>query len=105
MPSPSRRDRHPRGPTFLTNYAHVLLAIAADPGARMRDVAVRIGITEPNVQRIVTELAAAGYLTIRRVGRRNRYTVNADLPLGSPGMPHRTVGDLLELAHHGVAAG
>jgi hypothetical protein len=71
----------------------------------MRDVAARIGITEPNVQRIVTELAAAGYLTIHRVGRRNRYTVNADRPLGSPTMPDRTVGDLIELAFHGAAAG
>ena len=42
--------------TFLTNHAHVLLCIARDPDARMRDVATEVGVTERAVQRIVTEL-------------------------------------------------
>lgn len=58
--------------TFLTNHAHVLLCIAADPEARMRDVAVRVGVTERAVQRIVADLAEGGYLAVGRVGRRNR---------------------------------
>jgi len=64
----------------------------------MRDVAARVGITERAVQRIVAELEASGYLTIAREGRRNRYTVNTDLPLRHPLEAHRTVGNLVELA-------
>ena len=31
---------------FLTNHARVLLHIAHDPGARLRDIAASVGITE-----------------------------------------------------------
>ena len=41
--------------TFLTNHAHVLLAIAAEPDLRLRDIADRVGITERAAQRIVGE--------------------------------------------------
>ena len=83
--------------TFLSNHAHVLICIAGDPEIRMRDVAVRVGITERAVQRIVAELEAGGYLTITRAGRRNRYDVNADRPLRHAVEGHRTVGHLIEL--------
>ena len=83
--------------TFLSNHAYVLICIAADPEVRMRDVAERIGITERAVQRIVAELEAAGFLTVTRVGRRNRYAVNADRPLRHPIAGQRTVADLIEL--------
>jgi hypothetical protein len=83
--------------TFLSNHAHVLICIVADPEIRMRDVAIRVGITERAVQRIVAELEAGGYLTITREGRRNRYTVNASLPLRHPVEGHRTLAHLIEL--------
>jgi hypothetical protein len=83
--------------TFLSNHAHVLICIAAEPEIRMRDVALRVGITERAVQRIVAELEAGGYLTITRTGRRNRYEVNTGLPLRHPVEGHRTVSHLVEL--------
>lgn len=70
--------------TFLTNHAHVLIAIARDPDARLRDVATQVGITERAAQGIVHHLVAHGYLTRERVGRRNRYEVNDRLPLRHP---------------------
>ncbi len=70
--------------TFLTNHAHVLLCIAADPQMRLRDVAARVGITERAAQRIVADLVAEGYLTRTRVGRRNQYEVHGDLPFRHP---------------------
>jgi Winged helix-turn-helix DNA-binding len=83
--------------TFLSNHAHVLFCIAADPETRMRDVAQKVDITERAVQRIVADLAAGGYLIVTRVGRRNRYDVNPDRPLRHPVEGHRTLAHLLEL--------
>ena len=68
-------DNGPRW-RFLTNHTQVLLCIARDPDVRTRDIAHMVGITERAAQRIVAELADAGFVTIERVGRRNRYTIN-----------------------------
>jgi len=70
--------------TFLSNHAHVLVCIAADPEARMRDVAERVGVTERAVQRIVAELEEGGYLVRHKEGRRNRYDVTPSRPLRHP---------------------
>ena len=64
---------------------------------RLRDVAIRVGITERAVQRIVAELEDAGYLAIEKIGRRNRYQVNPDLPLRHPLEDHLAIGALLRL--------
>ncbi|MER7504398.1 helix-turn-helix domain-containing protein [Nonomuraea pusilla] len=64
--------------TFLTHHARVLVEIARDPQARLKDIAAAIGITERAVQGIVSDLHEAGYLTRDRVGRRNHYSVNPD---------------------------
>jgi predicted transcriptional regulator len=84
--------------TFLTNHAHVLLCIAAEPEVLMRDVATRVGITERAVQRIVADLEEAGYLVRQRVGRRNEYSIKGDLPLRHPVERHQRVTALLALA-------
>ena len=81
--------------TFLTNHASVLLSLAADPNQRLRDVAAAVGITERAVQRIVADLEEAGYLTRTRVGRRNRYELNTELPLGDAVVGAHTVRELL----------
>ena len=85
------------GWTFLTNHAHVLVCLAADPEARLRDVAERVGITERAVQGIVADLEAAGVVTRVRAGRRNHYTIHGERPLRHPLESHRTVGALLKL--------
>ncbi len=82
---------------FLTNHAQVLAWIAHDPGIRLREIGHRVGITERAAHRIVADLAAAGYITRRRNGRRNTYSINAHLPLDGSLAPERTVGELLEL--------
>ncbi|RZU54275.1 DNA-binding MarR family transcriptional regulator [Krasilnikovia cinnamomea] len=83
--------------TFLTNHAHVLLAIARDPTARLRDIADLIGITERAAQAIVADLETAGYLHRERVGRRNQYTVNPAGRFRHPAEADRSIGDLLNL--------
>jgi hypothetical protein len=69
---------------FLTNHGLALLCIAENPGVRMRDIAAQIQITERAAQRIVVDLIEAGYLDRERVGRRNRYTIQAGLPISLP---------------------
>lgn len=83
--------------TFLTNHSHVLLCIAEDPNVRLREVAVRVGITERAAQRIVAELEAEGYLSHDKVGRRNRYQVHPELPLRHPLEDHLEIGALLRV--------
>ncbi len=83
--------------TFLTNHAHVLLAITRDPEARLRDVADLVGITERAAQRIVAELEEGGYLTRTRDGRRNRYEVHPDVPLRHPLERDHAIGEVLEV--------
>ncbi len=83
--------------TFLTNHAHVLLCIAADPEVRLRDVAVSVGITERAAQRIVMELEESGYLERERVGRRNRYRLHTEQPLRHPMDRAHPVSELLTL--------
>jgi uncharacterized membrane protein len=83
--------------SFLTNHAQVLLCIANDPGIRLRELGETIGITERAAHRIVSDLAAAGYLARERHGRRNRYTIDADLPVPDPLARAPKIGELLEL--------
>jgi predicted ArsR family transcriptional regulator len=83
------------GWTFLTNHSHVLVCLARDPSARLRDVAQEVGITERAVQRIVAELEADGVLTHVREGRRNRYEVHEHKTLRHPVEGGTTVGALL----------
>jgi predicted transcriptional regulator len=85
------------GWTFLTNHAQVLVCIARDPGIRMRDIGARVGVTERAAHRIVAELADVGYIARERNGRRNHYTINADLPLPDPIARQQNVGELLAI--------
>jgi DNA-binding IclR family transcriptional regulator len=71
--------------SFLTNHARVLLCIAHDPGVRLRDIAARTGVTERTAYGIVTDLTEAGYVVKHKDGRRNRYQIQAHLPLPQTG--------------------
>src|SRR4051795_1095650 len=83
--------------SFLTNHAQVLICLAEDPDIRLREVGVAVGITERAAHRIVGDLIAAGYVSRERNGRRNRYTVQDDLPLPDLLARGRKVGELLEI--------
>ena len=82
--------------TLLTGHGHVLVEIARDSGARIRDISPAVGLTERTVQAIVADLEAAGYLTRTRVGRRTRYTVNPDRPFRHKAQDGLRVGPLLD---------
>jgi DNA-binding IclR family transcriptional regulator len=83
--------------SFFTNHARVLICITDDPGVRLRDIATMVGITERSAYGIVTELATAGYVVKEKDGRRNRYHVQAHLPLRESVGRERTIGEVLDL--------
>lgn len=88
---------HHAGWTFLTNHAHVLIALNRDPGLRQRDIADLVGITPGAVQRILDDLEAGGYLRREKVGRRNHYEVLDGAPLRHRLESSHTIGELLGL--------
>jgi predicted transcriptional regulator len=90
-------DRTPRSWSFLTNHAQVLVCIAQDPGIRLREIGEAVGITERAAHRIVVELAAAGYVSRNRNGRRNQYTIQSHLPVPDPLAREQRIGDLLAI--------
>src|SRR3989442_12669311 len=82
---------------LLPTHAGALLGSAHDRGTRLRDVAARLDITERSAHAIITDLTAAGYLVKQKDGRRNRYQIQAHLPLPEPAGRERTVGEVLAL--------
>ena len=82
--------------TLLTGHGHVLVEIARNPHARIRDISPVVDLTERTVQAIVADLEAAGYLTRTRVGRRTRYSVNPDRPFRHSAQDGLQVGPMLD---------
>ena len=83
--------------TFLTPHGRVLLLVAHDPGVRLRDIAASLNITARSAFGIITDLVKAGYVVKEKDGRRNRYHIQAHLPLPEPTARERTVGEVLAL--------
>jgi DNA-binding MarR family transcriptional regulator len=83
--------------TLLTGHGHVLVEIARNPEARIRDISAAAGLTERAVQAIVADLEAAGYLTRTRTGRRTVYTVNPDSLFRHSAQEGLRVGPFLDL--------
>ncbi len=93
----SASQREPNRWTFLTNHAHVLIALHANPDLVLREVALQVGITERGVQKIVQDLEDEGFSHREKVGRKNHYQVLTEKPLRHPLEAHRNIGDLLKL--------
>ena len=83
--------------TLLTGHGHVLVEIARNPEATMRQLGDAAGLTERATQAIVADLERAGYVTRTKVGRRNRYTVDFDQGFRHDAQQGYTVGSLLAM--------
>lgn len=91
-------DNHADGSwTLLTAHGRTLVEIARNPDSRMIDIATVVGVTERTAQAIVADLEEAGYLSHERVGRRNKYTVNAAHSFRHRAQEGHLVGPFLEL--------
>src|SRR5688572_17672855 len=91
--------------SFLTNHARALLFIADDPSARLRDLAAALDVSERTAYGIVVDLADAGYVVKEKDGRRNRYHIQAHLPLRDSINRERTIGEVLDLLTDGKEPG
>jgi len=83
--------------SFLTNHGRVLMCIAHDPDARLRDIAASIDITERRAHAIVSDLVEAGYVVKVKDGRRNRYEIKTYLPLPESASREQAIGDVLDV--------
>jgi DNA-binding IclR family transcriptional regulator len=81
--------------TFLSNHGNVLVFIDEHPTARLREIAEAVGITERATHKLVSELVDEGYLTRKRVGRRNEYSVNCEMHLRQGALSRHTLHELL----------
>jgi hypothetical protein len=80
---------HPRCGCLVHGY--VLVEIARNPEARIRDISAAVALAERTVQALVAELGAAGYRTRSRTSRRTVYAVHHDRLFRAYG-PRRTPG-------------
>ena len=83
--------------TFLSNHTHVLLVLATSQDIVLREVAIKVGITERAVQRILSELEMEGFVNREKDGRKNRYTLNLEKPLRHRLERNRTIDELIHL--------
>ncbi len=91
--------------TLFSNHGHVLVSLANNHQARLRDVAAEVGITERAVQNILRELQDSGMVQIIKHGRCNHYQINGRKPLRHPLEAHCTVGKLLQLLKSEIPEG
>ncbi len=82
--------------SLITSHGFVLAAISRNSRRTAREIGDDVGITERRAHKIIVDLEEAGYLKRQRVGTRNMYTINSDVPLGST-LSGASAGDLLKL--------
>ena len=82
--------------SLITNHGLVLAAISRNPKKTIREIGDDVGITERTAYGRVVDLEKAGYIRRTKVGTRNMYAINPDMPLVSR-LSDASVADLLAL--------
>jgi DNA-binding Lrp family transcriptional regulator len=78
--------------TFITRHGLVLASIAKNPEKTAREIGDDVGVTERTAHKIINDLEKEGYITKKKVGTRNTYSIHPDVPLKSG---DAAVGELL----------
>jgi len=81
--------------TFLTHHAHLLLAIAENPDARVQELADTVGVSPRAALSIMADLVEAGYIRRERVGRRNHYSIERNRPFRHPSTAAHSVDEMI----------
>mgnify|MGYP001069370760 CR=1 FL=1 len=82
--------------TFITNHGLILSYISHKASSTAREIAMYVGVTERTTHKIISDLETEGYITRRKVGRRNVYSVDPQLPLRHHTKQDIMVSELLE---------
>jgi hypothetical protein len=82
--------------SLVTSHGLVLAAISRNSRRTTREIGDAVGITERRAHKIIVDLEKAGYCKRTKVGNRNVYTINPEMPLGGR-LSDASVGDLLAL--------
>lgn len=90
--------------TVLTSHGHVLVYVAANPTATVREVTEALGISERRVIAVLHDLEDAGMVRSRRVGNRKHYKVVPTARFRHPALSHVAVGGVLKLLRPRVLA-
>ncbi|WP_370248020.1 MarR family transcriptional regulator [Cryobacterium sp. TMT2-4] len=95
VPSPGPTDAPGKPWTFLTHHAHLLLAIAGNPDARVQELADTVGVSTRAALSIMADLVTAGYIRRERVGRRNHYSIERNRPFRHPSTAAHSVDEMI----------
>jgi hypothetical protein len=75
----------------------VIVLLALNPNLTIREVSLRLSLTDRTVYSIIRDLASADMVRVQRVGRNNTYSVNRDARLVNPMFAHVQLGRFLDL--------
>ncbi len=90
-------DQNEAGWTFFSNHGHVYFLLATHENIVLREVAIKVGITERSVLGIVQDLEDAGYIKREKVGRTNQYKIVPRKTLRHPLESNVQLKDLVSL--------
>jgi DNA-binding Lrp family transcriptional regulator len=82
--------------SLITNHGLVLAAISRNSKTTIREIGDDVGVTERTAYGIVVDLENAGCIKRTKVGARNTYAIDPEMPLVSR-LSDASVGDLLAL--------
>jgi len=83
--------------TFFSNHGHVYFLLATHEDIVVREIALKVGITERTVLGIIQDLEEAGYIKREKIGRSNRYKIVPKKNLRHPLESNVQVKDLVDL--------
>jgi DNA-binding MarR family transcriptional regulator len=83
--------------TFLSNHGHALIEISRNPDLKVSEIAALVGITERSTLSILSDLEADGYISVERIGRRNKYKTNPKKKFRHRSEADHSIGELLAI--------
>ena len=61
--------------TFFSNHGHIIILLGLNPTLTLREISLKVGITERATQKIISDLEKGGFLKINKIGRQNSYKI------------------------------
>jgi len=90
--------------TLLTSHGLVLVYLAGQPTATVREAADNLGLSERRVAAVIRDLESAGMVCATRHGRRKRYALGPGAQFRHPALHHVKLREVLELLRVATSA-